>query len=356
MFDPTKRFSFGVNLDDPWRFAGKEPPKSIIIPRLFSMSVLEHKRKDQSVRAKRKASLGLARNLRNAGVDYVRCWFPWSYFEPTPVDPADLDRLLEDSYKEWPFDDFVNIMSDHGIGLVPVLACGYQRMLPKGLGIDEDHSLYLKRAMIHARLLVRKYKDQIDCWQIENEPNWWPEHSLAGWRSGRSWIEPGSFRDELLETLNTAVHIEDSDALTIINLEADATNLDPGHYADSCDIIGLDFYPNYLSASPINTSVFQIADDVGKTTGKPTLVVETGYPSGPGIFGHTSLGQSEYVRRACVQAHQLDSVNGIGIWRYSDTFWRSFPFQENHFGLFDAYGNPKPAWHALTETVRELKS
>jgi len=48
-------------------------------------------------------------------------------------------------------------------------------------------------------------------------------------------------------------------------------------------------------------------------------------------------------------------VTGIGIWRYIDTAWRSFPPQENHFGLFDNKGSPKPAWAALSKVIGELK-
>jgi hypothetical protein len=48
-------------------------------------------------------------------------------------------------------------------------------------------------------------------------------------------------------------------------------------------------------------------------------------------------------------------VTGIGIWRYIDTAWRSFPPQENHFGLFDNKGNPKPAWIEFSNVIKELK-
>lgn len=37
MFDLTKRFSIGINIDDPWIYAGTMTPKSIIIPHLLSI-------------------------------------------------------------------------------------------------------------------------------------------------------------------------------------------------------------------------------------------------------------------------------------------------------------------------------
>ncbi len=355
-------------MDDPWRYSGIEAPRSIIIPHLLSVSLPEGKILDTAddleisqrgeVEPKTvagRASLALAENLVQAKVDFVRCWFPWKFFEAAPVREEQLGQLLERSYSKWPLDDFVNVLTAHGIGLVPVLACGYQRMLPQGLEPDPNRGLYLKRASIHARLLVRKYKDRVKCWQIENEPNWWAEHAAAGWRSGVSWIREQGFRQELLQTLRDAVHVEDPSALTVINLEADAKTIDPRLYASYCDIIGLDFYPNYKTAYPINTTFVKLAGEVAKNLGRPVIVSETGYPSGPSLLGYSMMHQSEYVRSACRDAHGQDGINEIGIWRYIDTAWRSFPPQENHFGLLDNKGIAKPSWTMLSNTIKELK-
>jgi len=357
-----------MNLDDPWRYSGIVPPRSIIIPHLLSVSLPEGKildeADDQEIRAHGnqepstvagRAVLALAENLIQARIGFVRCWFPWKYFEPFPMPESSLDQLLDRSYPQWPTDDFVNTLTRRGIGVVPVVACGYQRMLPQGLEPDPNRGLYLKRASIHAKLLVRHYKDRVRCWQIENEPNWWAEHEAGGWRSGLSWVQEHGLRQELLQTLNNAVHTEDSRAITIINLEADAKTLDPGAYSSSCDILGLDFYPNYKSAHPINTGVLKLADQVAKALEKPVMISETGYPSRPSVLGYTPDLQAKYVESAAREACSLDGVTGMGIWRYIDTAWRSFPPQENHFGLFDNRGSPKPAWNAYSDVIKELK-
>ncbi len=252
-------------------------------------------------------------------------------------------------------DDLVNTLTSKGIGVVPVLACGYQRMLPQGLEPDPNRNLYLKRASIHSRLLVRHYKDRVKTWQIENEPNWWAEHEAGGWRSGLSWAEDHSFKQELLDALNQSVHAEDPSAKTIINLEADAKTVDPGPFSGLCDVLGLDFYPNYKSAHPVNPGVLKLADEIGKTLQKPVIVSETGYPSGPSFLGYSLEHQAEYVENACREAFALNSVMAVGIWRYVDTAWRSFPPQENYFGLFDKKGNRKPAWAAYSKAIKELK-
>lgn len=366
MFDLTKRFSFGLNLDDSWRYAGFAEPKSIIIPHLLSLSLPEgrvldeldeavvrsHGQQEPGSEAQR-AVLALADILQDLRVDFVRCWFPWRFFEPKPVDENELGSLLESSYREWPFDFLVNTLYERGIGVVPVVACGYNRMLPEGLTPDKDARLYVQRAVVHARLLVRRYKGKVKFWQIENEPDWWAEHEAGGWRSGGRWLDPRGFRDWLLRDLNEAVHAEDPSASTIINLEADAAKVDPSEFAVSCDILGLDFYPNYRASVPIDVSVFR-RTDAYKRAGKPLIISETGYPSGPGMLGYSPERQAEYVVAACREANALD-YNAVGIWRYVDTSNRSFPEQENHFGLIDAGGRGKPALKALADTIGSLR-
>ena len=368
MLDLKERFSFGINLDDPWRYTGIPPPKSIIIPHLLSVSLPEGRALDEAddleIRAHRereprtsagRAALALAEILVDAKIDFVRCWFPWKYFEPSPVPESALDQLLNRSYSQWPMDELVNALTNKGIAVVPVVACGYQRMLPQGVEPDPNKSLYLKRALIHTRLLVRHFMDRVKAWQIENEPNWWAEHEAGGWRSGLAWVEDHDFRMKLLATLNTAVHNEDSTASTIINLEADAKTLAPEPYSSLCDILGLDFYPNYKSARPVNPGVVKLADQVGKVLQKPLMISETGYPSGPSFLGYSTDRQAEYVEQASREAFAHQNVTGIGIWRYIDTTWRSFPPQENHFGLFDKRGSPKLAWGAYSRVIKELK-
>ena len=371
MFDLTKRFSIGINIDDPWIYAGTLTPKSIIIPHLLSirlpvgkaldkideLAFQKHKHALQNQSACmdcRKAIISLAQNLVSAKIQFVRCWFPWKLFEPNLASKNKLRILLDESYEYWPMDDFVEVLTDHDIGIMPVVACGYQRMLPHGLKVDSDRESYVKRASIHTRLLVRKYKNKIRFWQIENEPNWWKMHTAGGWRSGLSWIDPHDFAYRLLKELNDAVHSEDSNAITIINLEADAKTTKANYFAPLCDLLGLDFYPNYKASSPIDTSIFKKANRVKTELGRKVIISETGYPSGPFFLGYSASKQAKYVSRACSDASDIEAICGIGIWRYRDSAWRSFPFQENHFGLINSMGNPKPAWNSLKNMIRKL--
>jgi hypothetical protein len=366
--DLLRRFSFGINLDSTWRYARVDEPKSIILPHLLSLSLRERgsfeKVEEATIAARHqadpgdepdRAALALADSLKSIGVDFVRCWFPWKYFEPTPVAEGALASLLDRGYERWPTDGLVKTLGEQGISVLPVLACGYQRMLPEGLSPDGGAESYLKRAYLHARLVVRHYRGSISTWQIENEPNWWRMHEVGGWRTGASWLEAGGFRDELLKVLNAAVHEEDPGATTMINLEADEEKTDVAEYAKYCDVIGLDFYPNYKSSEPVDASVIRSAKTLSSEAGKPVMIAETGYPSGPSLLGYSEERQAEYVSLAMREAHSLDEVTAVGIWRYLDTSWKSFPPQENHFGLIDEKKGPKGAWYRFGQEIKELR-
>ncbi len=368
MFDLEGRFAFGINLDDPWHYAGFREPKSIIIPHLLSVGLPEGRVLEEFdegvIRAHEEvepggeaetACIALADNLRDLGVAFVRCWFPWRFFEQRLAPEVSIDQALSEGYADWPMDGLVDGLARAGISVVPVLACGYQRMLPDGLDANADPSLYLRRVAVHARLLTRHYKGRVKFWQIENEPNWWQMHEAAGWRKGAMWLEGGTFTEELLDVLNRAVHEEDQSARTIVNLEADAEKLDPSRFARYCDILALDFYPNYKRPEPIDVAPFGRAEQVREATGKPVFVAETGYPSGPGILGYSEQRQAEYVEAVCRRLYSMDGVNGMGIWRYIDGPWRSFPDQENHFGLIDGRGRQKEAWSSYQRVVGQFK-
>ncbi len=340
-----------------WLYAGAVEPKSIMIPYLLSvrlprgpirvppdiepMKTLNPsgKQVEQSLvdepGDKKDFSQDLAAELKSRGIQFVRCWFQWNFFEPEVTD-------LGNPTYEFPLDDFVSSLKESGIEIVAVIGNGYSRFLPKGLNL-EDTNDYVARLESVCRATIRHYKDSIKIWQIENEPNWWNEHYATHWRSGGIWFEPG-IQETILANLNRLVREEDPSATIVINLEADERKTNWSFYAKYCDILGLDFYPNYSHSSPVDASEVKFASEVKKETGLPVFIAETGYPSGPSLFGYSEEKQVEYIRSACEQSFSCDEIFALSVWRYSDTYWRSFPEQENHFGLMTKEGSPKPAW------------
>lgn len=70
------------------------------------------------------------------------------------------------------------------------------------------------------------------------------------------------------------------------------------------------------------------ARQVRKKTGLPIFVIETEYPTGPGLFGYSEAKQCQYIRIACETAFTCDAITGLGWFRFSDSYWRSSPPRE----------------------------
>jgi hypothetical protein len=361
-----QRFRWGISIDNMWRYADAEIPKSVVIPYLLSIRLprgpdriapdIDPRSIDSEIGEKGSLSseIGeseiycreLAAELKNRNIDFVRCWFQWNFFEP---------QVLPDNSEDYrfPLDNFVSAMTSNNIELLAVIGNGYSRFLPKGINTDNLND-YLKRLCKMTRAVVAHYKGSISTWQIENEPNWWEEHTATHWRSGGIWIEPNT-RGPILGSLHDTVKEEDSSATIIVNLEADEKKTPWNFYSRYCDVLGLDFYPNYMRSSPVDASEVKFSSEVKRITGIPVFVAETGYPSGPSFFGYDRSKQAEYVRSACKESFQRDDIAALCMWRYSDSYWRSFPFQENYFGLLDKEGNPKPAWIEFHNQIEATK-
>jgi len=144
--------------------------------------------------------------------------------------------------------------------------------------------------------------------------------------------------------------------MVAINLEADRKRTNWKSYSKYCDVIGLDFYPNYMKPFPIDVSNFDMATEVREDTDLPTYIAETGYPSGPRHEGFSETNQELYVRAASEKAYSVDALNGISVWRYSDSDWQSFPKQENYFGLKHQDRTPKPSWTDYLSIVKNFKT
>ncbi len=344
-----------------WLYAGSDPPKSYIIPYLLSVRLprgpvrsfpdvdprtveaeVPSDSTDSGNKDRKLLCKELALELKSRKIDFVRCWFQWNFFEPT------LLGQNEEEY-QFPLDDFVLAMTEENIQILGVLANGYSRFLPSGLNTQNANE-YVSRMQKMASAVLAHYKDHVTAWQIENEPNWWEEHYATHWRSGGIWLEPAT-QELILSALHNAVSTEVPDATIIINLEADNRRTDWKFYAKYCDVLGLDFYPNYFRSSPVDPSEVKFASDVKKITGLTTFIAETGYPSGPELWGYNRIKQAEYVRAVCTESFACEDLSALALWRYSDSYWRSFPFQENYFGLLTKEGLPKPAWLEYHEQI-----
>ena len=125
-------------------------------------------------------------------------------------------------------------------------------------------------------------------------------------------------------------------------------------YARYCDIIGVDPYPSYYDPNRTSAGgMGKFADVAAEETGLPVYIIETGYPAGPHIFGFDEEKQAKYISSACKHALRSEKIHGLGVYRFSDSYWKSFPPMENTFGLLTVQGKPKPAWDQYVKCINE---
>ncbi len=103
------KFNFGVDIDDMWRYAGLPDPPSVVIPYILSRKTrngrfslpsggsggMEERGRrdftgslvqDENRHDTKRLARMVAAFLKRSGIDYVRCWFPWNFFQPSVGD------------------------------------------------------------------------------------------------------------------------------------------------------------------------------------------------------------------------------------------------------------------------------
>lgn len=258
-----------------------------------------------------------------------------------------------------------------------------QRYLPDTVG----HEHYLGWAYLNSRALAKVYKGLVDMWILENEVNVTCETLAFGWRHGPSWCSR-EFIKELIQVIHKGIKEEDNEVLTTINLHTDfmyhidlvqkgkwiegGIEVDLEDFIDYIDVIGFDFYPNYLAvalgqtaASPekakiVSERIKTIKDFLSsKNREKPILILETGYPSAPTELGFSEDNQSEYISNIFAEAK--DKIHGILLFRLDSTeIEEEFrpPYQriESYWGLYRANGEKKKAFYTYKNLNKENKN
>ena len=292
--------------------------------------------------------VGLAAEL---GVGWMRAHIAWDDVEPEIYERlyavCDVDENPElvldyiDTH-DWSVPDtLLTETKNHDLEPLIILGHGYTHALPyfEGARLTPNRfgrMYYLGHLYLHARAVVERYDGDgehdapgglvVKFWQLENELNQAFLTALWGWRTpsyldavGSAW-QRWDFVTDVLETLSRAVRIEDPEALTMVNFHTDVPEaLNHGFllpswpesirlWIDHIDVVGIDAYPNYYSPEPVRGEVLgervAIADEMG--CGKPVVVVETGYPTGPAERGFTEVGQALYIQEA------YDAAMGAG--------------------------------------------
>jgi hypothetical protein len=195
------------------------------------------------------------------GVKYAKFWMGWEVIEPNaePIDDFSHDvfwKNFENYVNDyanatgqfaglidcWYYNSVIEQLNQAGIRPVPLICDGLATPRKNGYHIAPDpegityddftgvgHDEYLKRAVLHAAAVARRYSSgdfKVVLWNTENELNWTWTHELAAWwRKNQSgmWSNK-AFLTKLIKTLYEGVHYGNPDAFTTMNINVNAVD------------------------------------------------------------------------------------------------------------------------------------
>ena len=321
-------------------------------------------------------------HLEELGIPWMRVGLSWRSLERTiegePLTRADVDAdpAMIGEYiasRDWTYyDTFLSDVIARGITPFALIGSAFGTSLPdyQGERLTPDRigrENYLGHLYRHVRTVVERYDGDgvldapggivVKYWQTENELNQAFFTALWGWRTpmfldaiGSAW-QDWDYVTEILKTLRAAVKTEDPEAITTTNFHTDVHPnfnkllLQPSweeaivQWRDYIDIVSYDAYPNYYLPEPVggerHAEIVALADELG--CGRPVMVMETGYPSGPAERGFTEALQAEYIQEA------YDAVVGAGaagffLFGVETTESHSTEITEGDLAVLDALG------------------
>lgn len=332
-------------------------------------------------------------DLVRSGANSFRPHIHWHRVEPVLLwDISSVDTVTGEMVEAYatagegvswkPYDNLIDTLARSGMEPHMVLGAAYDFQIPafqsegvylKAIPDNIGRDRYLGSLYLHARAAVRRYKDRVHVWQLENELNGAGETMLfARWRTGRSWLDSG-FLTAIMEVLRDAVQREDATALTSHNFHTDARVLagfydwrkDVHRWLAYLDVIGVDSYPNYPFGWPVRGSAVgrKVAQAREAGEGRPVMVLESGYAVRPRHRGNNENRQARYVRDALLSSaeagargfyyYELCSPEGYpveGPW--SNRFFQSI---EPWWGMVRRDDSYRPSWFEYRRTLEEIR-
>ncbi len=275
------------------------------------------------------------------GVRYHRPHIFWREVEPEilvkdlRVEDVDADPQMVHDYIDtmnWERpDQLIAAIIDAGMTPFINVGLGFTFFLPTFEGQEANPDWigkenYIGHLYLHIRAVVERYNGDGDHdapgglvvkhWQVEGELNQAFLTALFGWRTpsfagalGCAWKD-WDFLTDIISNAARAVKVEDPEALTTTSIHSDIhPNMNHlfriptwreaiAEWRDHLDIIGIDLYPNYYIADPPRGDWVgeRVREAIELGCGKPVVVMETNYPSGPDLLGYTEEKQADYVQ------------------------------------------------------------
>ncbi len=280
--------------------------------------------------------------MRDAGCDFVTGHFLWSRTEPG------------DDVFPWMQIDFRSGPAAHSeAGLVfkaHAVLWWLEEALPRYL--DELSFAQMREEVAeHVRELVRHYRDDIDIWNVINEPS-------ANWVNHYGYTNAQII--ELIKVATAVIRREDPSARIIINsaLPADGNYGNqqyPLEFLRECEAAGVDYdivglqvyydpYARRYGVGPVSLEELGAMVDAYSQIGKEIHITELSVPSAP--IQHSPSWTPELQADWLEATYQLffskPQVGAITWWNATDRY-----SYVDHGGLIDAGGRPKPSYDRL---------
>jgi hypothetical protein len=286
--------------------------------------------------------------IKETGFNWIRLHLAWKNVEKNK---GEFDFKI--------YDHTINLAKNLNLKIIAIIGAGHTDLLPEWILKEGsiDNPNYLNYLTVYAKNTVQRYTGKIDMWQIENELNHVAFYKWVGWRTGK-WDETQI--KQVLEKLANVTKALDN-APIIINVIVDNPNWFSflkklNEWKINYDIIGLDYYPNYLddyTENPGDLSKASLIYDYinkAKYFNKTVIVAETGYSTYN--EKHNEINQALFIEKIAL-ASILSSIKLVVYYRYDDFYYNTTDIEAN-FGLINYFNKPKLAWNKIKE-IKEQK-
>jgi hypothetical protein len=274
--------------------------------------------------------------MASNGIEWISVEFAWRDVEE-----------VRGVYRFDHFDSLVESARRNGLKIVGALANGYNGNRPcvPDWTLDLDEDGYLEALCGYVEAVVERYKECVDHWKIENEPNVAYMHLLLGWRVG-GWSDERILK--ILEASYEVVRRIDPESKIILSISSSSPGwidwLEGVDHLDF-DVVGLQSYPTFIFDDPANAASTALEIRAAQQYRNEVVVIETGYHT----FHRSQEDQARYVEEM-VSAVLRSGGDGVFFYEYMDNP-DDYPEQEKHFGLVGHDRTPKKAWYEYGKII-----
>jgi GH35 family endo-1,4-beta-xylanase len=284
-----------------------------------------------------------------AGVKWHRSAIEWM-----DVEPRNNEYRWEDT------DNFIDLLYKNGLNMVftlrSVSSWGTKHSAARGGFARASMPLSMKEYLEFVSQTVKRYKNKVKYWQIENEP------------CGRFWRSSKKNYAILLKSAYGVIKNEDPDShvllggLTARKIIEDEGNgflstilkHGAGNYFDILDIHAYREVSRIEKATQ-NARKILVKYGFSGTRSKPIWITETGTPVRAGATSEEEQA-ADVIRRYVIAF--ANGVEKVFWWKVSDDF-RSHSVNSSSlkfYGLLDFDLRPKPAYYAYQFMTSKLRS